>query len=79
MMRTMPVRDRTLLGFGQNVARLRVAKGMSQDQLAERADLDRTYVSGIERGLRNPGIKAVLRIARALGASPGDLCRGVEP
>ena len=79
MMRTMPVRDRTLLGFGQNVARLRVAKGLSQDQLAEQADLDRTYVSGIERGLRNPGIKAVLRIARALGASPRDLCRGVEP
>jgi transcriptional regulator with XRE-family HTH domain len=79
MMRTMPVRDRTLLGFGQNVARLRVARGLSQDQLAEQADLDRTYVSGIERGLRNPGIKAVLRIARALGASPGDLCRGVEP
>ena len=79
MMRAMRSPDRTLAAFGRNVARIRSQLGLSQDELAEKADLDRTYVSGIERGLRNPGIKAVLRIARALGASPGDLCRGVEP
>jgi transcriptional regulator with XRE-family HTH domain len=79
MMRLMKSRDRTLAAFGRNVARIRSQRGLSQDELAEQADLDRTYVSGIERGVRNPGIKTVLRIARALGVSAGDLCRGVEP
>ncbi len=78
MMSAMPVRDRTLSSFGRNVARAREAKGFSQDKLAEKADLDRTYVSGIERGVRNPGIKTVIRIAKALGASVGDLCKGVD-
>ena len=78
MMRNMPMRDRTLLAFGRNVARLRTGREFSQDRLAEKADLDRTYVSGIERGVRNPGIKAVLRIAKALNVSIGDLCKGVQ-
>jgi transcriptional regulator with XRE-family HTH domain len=66
MMRTMPAKDRTLIAFGRNVARIRDERGFSQDKLAEEADLDRTFVSGIERGVRNPGIKTVLRVARAL-------------
>ena len=78
MMRSMKSRDRTLAAFGRNVARIRSHRGLSQDELAEKADLDRTYVSGIERGVRNPGIKTVLRIARALGVSVGDLCKGVD-
>ena len=49
MMRSMKSRDRTLAAFGRNVARLRNQRGCSQDELAEKADLDRTYVSGIER------------------------------
>lgn len=77
MMRPMKNRDRTLAAFGRNIARIRTQKGFSQDALAEKADLDRTYVSGIERGVRNPGIKTVLRIARALGVSVGDLCKEV--
>lgn len=71
-------RDRTLAAFGRNIARIRTEKGLSQDALAERADLDRTYVSGIERGVRNPGIKTVLGIARALGVNVADLCKGVD-
>ncbi|MEK7686747.1 MAG: helix-turn-helix transcriptional regulator [Verrucomicrobiota bacterium] len=74
----MPNRDRTLAAFGRNVARIRNERGFSQDKLAEKADLDRTFVSGIERGVRNPGIKTVLRIARALSVSVGDLCKGVD-
>ena len=74
----MPVRDPILIAFGRNVARLRNGRGISQDKLAEKADLDRTYVSGIERGVRNPGIKTVIRIATALKVSVGELCRGVE-
>jgi transcriptional regulator with XRE-family HTH domain len=78
MMRSMPDRDRTLAAFGRNVARIRTQRGFSQDKLAEKADLDRTYISGIERGVRNPGIKAVIRIAKALNVSVGDLCKGVD-
>jgi transcriptional regulator with XRE-family HTH domain len=78
MMRRMVSRDRTLISFGRNVARIRSERGFSQDKLAEKADLDRTYVSGIERGVRNPGIKTVLRISRALNVGIADLCKGVE-
>lgn len=78
MRRLMQNRDRTLLSFGRNVARLRNDRGLSQDVLAEKADLDRTYLSGIERGVRNPGIKSVLRICNALAVTPNDLCKGVE-
>ncbi len=50
MMRRMKSRDRTLAAFGRNVARIRSGRGLSQDKLAEKADLDRTHISGIERG-----------------------------
>ena len=62
----MPKRDSTLTAFGRNVARIRAERGFSQDKLAEKSDLDRTYLSGIERGVRNPGNKAVLKLARGL-------------
>jgi len=76
-MGVMPKRDKTLTEFGRNVSRLRSDAGLSQDKLAEKADLDRTYLSGIERGVRNPGIKSVLRIARALDVSLDKLCKVV--
>ena len=78
MIRPMPKRDRTLIAFGQNVARIRNEREFSQDKLAEKADIDRTYVSGIERGVRNPGIKVVIRLARALGVTVDALCKGVD-
>ena len=58
-----------------NVKRLRQARGWSQEDLAEAADLHRTYVSGIERGVRNPTISVVSAIARGLGVSPDELLR----
>jgi transcriptional regulator with XRE-family HTH domain len=61
--------DPGLRAFGFSVKQLREAKGLTQEALAEKADLDRTYISDIERGARNPGIKNVLRIAKALGVS----------
>ncbi|HLX68730.1 MAG TPA: helix-turn-helix transcriptional regulator [Verrucomicrobiae bacterium] len=74
----MPKRNSTLIQFGRNVGRLRNAAGLSQDKLAEKADLDRTYLSGIERGVRNPGIKIVIRLARALRVTVDQLCKGVD-
>ena len=74
----MPKRDSTLADLGRNVARIRAERGFSQDKLAEKAELDRTYLSGIERGVRNPSIKAVLKLCRALGVSIEELCAGVD-
>jgi transcriptional regulator with XRE-family HTH domain len=74
----MPKRDPSLLQLGRNLARFRDQADFSQEKLAELADLDRTYLSGIERGVRNPGIKSVIRLARALKVSLDQLCKGVE-
>ncbi len=52
--------------LGRRVQELRSAKGWTQQQLAEAAELDRTYISGLERGKQNPTLGALLRLARAL-------------
>jgi len=52
--------------FGQNVRLAREKKGWSQDRLSEESGLHRTYISGIERGVRNPTIEIVHQIAIAL-------------
>lgn len=52
---------------GTNVRRLRLAAGLSQAALSERMGLDRAYVSGLERGERNPTIVTLWHVARALG------------
>jgi transcriptional regulator with XRE-family HTH domain len=58
---------------GANVKRLREAKGLSQEELAFDAEMHRTYVSGIERGKRNPTVTVVERLADALGAKASEL------
>ncbi len=73
----MPKHDPILIAFGQSVRKHRDAKGFSQEVLAEKADLDRTYISGIERGVRNPSLLSIARIAKALGVSISGLCRGI--
>lgn len=74
----MPKRDSVLAALGQNVRRRREARELTQEKLAEREDLDPTYISGIERGLRNPGIKNVARLAKALGFTTAELLKGVD-
>ena len=74
----MPQRDTVLAALGQNVRQRREARELTQEKLAEKAGLDPTYISGIERGLRNPGIKNVARLAKALGLTTARLCEGVE-
>ena len=63
--------------FGNNVRRLRESVGMTQERLAESAELDRSYIGGIERGERNPALTAILRLASALGVAPGNLFDGI--
>lgn len=53
--------------FGQAVRRHRELVRLSQEELADRARLDRTYVSGIERGKRNPTLDVLQRLSTALG------------
>lgn len=74
----MPKRDPVLAALGQNVRRRREARELTQEKLAEKANLDPTYISGIERGLRNPGIKNVARLAKALGFTTAELLKGVD-
>jgi len=58
--------DPLLAHFGTAVRRYRDLLRISQEELADRASLDRTYVSGVERGQRNPTLKTVERLAAAL-------------
>jgi transcriptional regulator with XRE-family HTH domain len=58
---------------GRNVKAARLALGYNQEALAHEAKIDRTYVSGVERGLRNPSIKVLARLAKALKTTPAAL------
>ncbi|MBI1291989.1 helix-turn-helix domain-containing protein [bacterium] len=60
---------------GLNVQRLRRDKGLSQEELAARAEVHQTYLSGVERGVRNPSLLVLARIAKALGADVEDLAK----
>ena len=64
--------------FGAAVRELRRQQGLSQEDLGFEADLDRTYVSGIERGVRNPTLTTVWRLAKALGVAPSRLLKAAE-
>lgn len=59
--------------FARNLKRLRLAAGLSQEELALRAGLHRTYVGSAERGERNVSLRAIEQLADALGVAPADL------
>lgn len=73
----MPAMDITVQ-FGRNLRAYRIQRQLSQEGLGEIAGLHRTYISGLERGIRNPSIRIVAQLAAALEIEPGDLLRG-EP
>lgn len=58
---------------GLNIKRERETRGWSQEELADQADVHRTYVSGVERGVRNPTVTVLERFAKALKLSIGNL------
>lgn len=70
--------DEVCLRFGAAVRRRRAALGLSQEALAERAGLHRTYIGGIERGERNVTLRVAAKLARALTTSFADLVRDVR-
>jgi transcriptional regulator with XRE-family HTH domain len=67
----MDLRDRV----GSNIQRLRREKKLSQEELADRAGIHQTYLSGVEGGKRNPSVLVLNRISKALGVDAMDLFR----
>jgi transcriptional regulator with XRE-family HTH domain len=67
----MEIRER----LAANIVKFRKEKGWSQEELADRADLHRTYVSGVERCVRNPTITVVEKFAKALEVELDQLLR----
>ncbi|MFQ5684906.1 MAG: helix-turn-helix domain-containing protein [Candidatus Binatia bacterium] len=64
--------------LGGRVRELRQRKGLSQEEFADRVGIDRTYISGIERGVRNPTIAVLQRVAAALEVSLSELFKGCD-
>jgi transcriptional regulator with XRE-family HTH domain len=67
----MDLRERV----GLNVQRLRHKAGLSQEECAHRAKVHQTYLSGVERGVRNPTVMVLAKIAKALGVEADELLR----
>lgn len=66
-----------LLALGAEIKKVRQAVGMSQEELAYRADLDRSYVGGIERGEHNVALMSLVKLANALGVTVSELTKKV--
>lgn len=64
--------------FGSQVRQIRRSLGWSQEELASRVGLDRTYISGVERGERNPGLVNIVRLARALDVPVKELFKVIN-
>lgn len=64
--------------LGKEIARLRKQIGLSQEELGFRAEVHRTYISQLERGLKSPTLNMMLRLSRALKASASRLVATVE-
>jgi transcriptional regulator with XRE-family HTH domain len=64
--------------MGSEIRRHRKAKGLSQEELAELAGLNRNYVGVVERAERSPRAVTIFRLARALGIHPSDLLREMK-
>lgn len=64
--------------FGKVLKRIRAEKGFSQEKLALEADLDRTFISLLERGLRQPSLNTLLQISKALDTKANEIVAQVE-
>ena len=64
--------------FGKRIRELRLALDLSQEKLAERAELHRNYVGGVERGERNVSLLNIVKLARGLDAEPSELLETIH-
>lgn len=72
------LKPKILKSFGYLVKQRRLFLGISQEELGLRANLDRTYISGIERGIRNPSLTALVDLAQGLGISVSEMLDQLE-
>jgi DNA-binding XRE family transcriptional regulator len=72
------MKDNALKRFGKRVRALRERTGLSQEALAAKAGIHRTYMGGVERGERNICLRNIIRLAEALAVHPGDLFGDTE-
>ena len=78
-MRLTVVNQRLPKRFGRVIRKRREATDVSQEALADRAGLHRTYISLLERGLRNPSLTVIAKLAKALGTTMTSLVSELEP
>lgn len=71
-------REVALAQFGENMKKLRRERNLSQEDCANICGLDRTYLSGLERGKRNPTLLVILKIATELQVDPRKLIVGIQ-
>lgn len=64
--------------LGLNVRKYRKQRGMTQEELGLDTEMERSYVSDLERGTRNPSVRAVDRLAKTLGVAPHVLLMPIE-
>lgn len=64
--------------FAENLRRLRLAAGLTQQQVSEAAQMEPAEISRLERGGRDPQLITIVRVARGLGVTASDLLTGVE-
>ena len=74
----MKQENRPQAALGRAIRKLRTAAGISQEELAELAELHRTYIGDVERGERNISLVNMIRVAEALGVNLGRLVREME-
>jgi transcriptional regulator with XRE-family HTH domain len=65
-----------LIALGEEIRRIRKIRGLSQEQLAFQAEVDRSYIGGVERGERNVSFLTLVRIAKSLGCDIAELTKG---
>lgn len=74
----MAIRSPAHAAFGRTIRTIRNRRAISQEGLALQCGLDRTYISGIERGTRNPSLTNILKIAAALAVRPAELFAAIH-
>ncbi|MDJ0517086.1 MAG: helix-turn-helix transcriptional regulator [Trichodesmium sp. MO_231.B1] len=71
-------KSKILNALGRLIKQRRMELGISQEELGFRSNLDRTYISGLERGVRNPSLTALVSLAAGMGISVSEFIDNLE-
>lgn len=74
----MPPRSKAHAALGKAVKSLRAEKGLTQVQVAKKMSVPATFLSDIERGIRNPSWSTILSLSMALGVKPSEIAKRAE-